>query len=142
MKINDKKAVVYLSVAAVVGIALFWGGMQYGRQTVSNGAQDRGGQRMGGAGASRRNNFMTGGFAGGEIASVDDKSITLKMQDGSTRFVFFSPATKILKSVDGAVGDLVAGKQVTVSGAANSDGSITAQSIQLRTADMPRGGAR
>ncbi len=128
---------MYAAGAVVVGVALFWGGMQYGSSSVSGNVFDRNGQRMGGAGR-RGGNFMSGGFVTGEIQSKDDKSITVKMQDGSTRFVFFSASTKVSKSVDGTADDLAAGKQVTVGGTANADGSITAQAIQLRPAVPPQ----
>jgi len=48
------------------------------------------------------------------------------------KLFFFSDSTEITKSVVGALSDLEIGKNITVNDTVNSDGSITAQSIQLR----------
>jgi hypothetical protein len=87
--------------------------------------------QQGGAAGMRGNG---GGGTNGEILSADDKSITLKLRTGGSQIVFFSASTTISKVVDAAVGDLLVGKNVSVQGTANSDGSVTAQSIQIRPA--------
>lgn len=90
-------------------------------------------QQMGG-GAGGLRGGGAGGATSGEILSADDKSITLKLRDGGSKIVFFSASTNISKMVAAAVGDLAIGKNVSVQGTANSDGSVTAQTIQLRPA--------
>lgn len=84
-----------------------------------------GGATGGGNGNAR------GGFTAGSIVSNDGSTITIKMNDGSTKFVLYSGSTTIQKSAEGTSADLVAGENVVVTGAANSDGSITATQIQL-----------
>jgi hypothetical protein len=81
-------------------------------------------------------NETNGGFATGQITAQDSTSITLKMRDGSTKIVFFSPSTSVGKSVSGAASDLAVGQNVMVNGTNNSDGSIAAQNIQIRP-DQP-----
>ena len=67
----------------------------------------------------------------GEIISQDDKSITVKMTDGSTKIVILADSTSYTKTDTGSKADLKVGSQVGVFGTDNSDGSITAQNIQL-----------
>jgi hypothetical protein len=74
-----------------------------------------------------------GGFTVGEILSKDETSLTLKLRDGGSKIVLFSPTTKIEKTVEGTPADVMLGKQVMISGSTNPDGSVSATSIQLRT---------
>lgn len=130
-------------VLVLVGIALvggsFYGGMKYT-------------QSYGSAGASFRNltleerqqRFQQGGLQGtanriprgngvsGEIMSKDDTSITVKTLDGGSKIVLITSTTQATKSVQTFLADLVPGISVMVNGTNNTDGSITAQSIQIR----------
>lgn len=119
-------------VALIVGAAAFFAGMKY-----QESKQPAFLRQFGGATGSRTG---TGQFQGnragfrpvnGEIISVDDKSITVKLQDGSSKIVLFSDKTSINKAAEGTKNDLKSGERVAVFGQENSDGSVTAQSIQL-----------
>lgn len=132
MKKNQIKIVA--GIVVVAGLT-FFAGLSYGKgsaspqvQTGQLGSRNFGGQSQGGM----MRGGQAGNFAGGEIISLDDKSITVKLRDGSSKIVFLSGATEILKFATGTISDLSVNEQVTVSGLANNDGSITAQSIQIR----------
>ena len=78
--------------------------------------------------AAGRNGFRP---VAGEIISVDDNSITVKLQDGSSKIILLSEETEINKAEKATITDLKTGEQVAIFGSENSDGSITAQNIQL-----------
>jgi hypothetical protein len=72
-----------------------------------------------------------GGMVMGEIISQDENSITVKIQDGSTKIVILGDSTTYSKPQSIEKSELSTGDQVRVSGNANSDGSITAQNVQI-----------
>lgn len=129
-------AIVVLSI--VVAVVSFYGGMQYqvgkqgalfGSAQFGGGVQSyrTGGSRNGGTGGMR-NGFRP---VNGEIISVDAKSIVVKSQDGSSKIVLLSDKTNINKAEKALVSDLVIGETIAVFGTTNTDGSVSAQNIQL-----------
>lgn len=119
----------------ILVVLAFYGGMKYGQSsapvTGTPGIRNFSGAM--GARGTRGGNF--GGVAAGAIVAKDTTSITLGMPDGTgSRIIFFSDATPVSKSVAGTVSDLTVGENISVNGTANSDGSINAQSIQIRPA--------
>jgi hypothetical protein len=74
---------------------------------------------------------MRGGAVMGSILSMDDKSVTVKLSDGSSKIVLFSDSTTYTNTVDAAKSDLKVGESVAVFGTSNSDGSVTATSVQI-----------
>lgn len=130
----------------VVGGLSFFGGMKYeqkkggatgGRQinfqNLSPEERQQRFQQMGGNGARRvGNGQMGGGFVNGEVLSKDDKSITLKLVDGGSKILFLSSSTTIMQATPGTLNDIQVGQTISASGSTNSDGSISAQMIQLR----------
>ena len=136
------KLLIRISIIVIAGGA-FYGGMKYEDHVVAQAApanfrnltpeqrQQRAAQFGAGAGRGGANG-ANGNFTVGEIISRDDKSITLKLRDGGSKIVFYSSSTSVQKNAPGSATDLTTGEQVSVMGSANSDGSVTAQNIQLR----------
>ncbi|MBU2578741.1 efflux RND transporter periplasmic adaptor subunit [Patescibacteria group bacterium] len=73
---------------------------------------------------------------GALIAEIDSqdaqKTAQIKLHDNGSKIVFYSDSSKIDKFINGTSNDLEVGKTITVNGKINPDGSITAESIQLR----------
>jgi hypothetical protein len=135
MKTND--IILTIVLVVVVGAGAFFGGMKYQQSKQPSFAGQFGGaqgstRNGNGNGQQGQNRFRAGGGqVSGEILSQDDKSMTVKLQDGSTKIVIFSDSTSFVKTSQGSKSDLKVGDRVAAFGAANSDGSITAQNVQL-----------
>ena len=130
MKTN---VIIIALVTLLVGGGLgFFGGMQYqksqrpsGFAQFGNGAGARGGSGPGGG------RFRNGNGAAGTILSVDNNSITVKLNDGSSKIVLLTSGTTINKAATATVSDLAVGTTVAAFGTTNSDGSITATNVQI-----------
>ncbi|HAS80537.1 MAG: hypothetical protein UR25_C0001G0143 [Candidatus Nomurabacteria bacterium GW2011_GWE1_32_28] len=134
---QNKRTIIYMVISVVVIIGVFYVGTFYGKSQTSalvssrfgSNMQDRTGQPgiIGG-----NNRIVGGGFSVGEIISKDDKSVTVKLVDGGSRIIFFSASTDIIKTTIGSMDDLAIGTEISTTGTTNSDGSVTAKSIQIR----------
>ena len=69
----------------------------------------------------------------GKLISKDKSSITIELADSSSKIILLSDSSQITKTNSGTDTDLTEGTQVTVFGQENSDGSLTAQNIQIGT---------
>jgi hypothetical protein len=138
---NKNLIIVGVAAAVIFGAGGFFGGMKYQQSKVPARFANFQGARNGNGNTdssnARNSNFRP---VNGQIISADDKSITVKMQDGSSKIVLFSDQTQINQATAATKGDLKTGETVAVFGTANSDGSVTAQSIQLNPQEF-RGGA-
>ncbi len=147
---NTHKTTIIVSILA----ALFFGvgGYAIGRSTTPSMPTaftqgDRTGQfgsgMMNGSGiGTNRTRMPGGGFTSGAIIAKDDTSITVETRGGQTgtsgtKIIFLAASTQITKSTEGATTDLTIGKEVTVTGTTNADGSLTAKTVQLRPENMP-----
>jgi len=81
--------------------------MQYQKsQTRSQLAGQFGGANGGGRFGNRQPGQRSGGAVMGEILSSNDSSITVKLQDGSSKIVILSNSTSINKQATGSKTDL------------------------------------
>jgi len=130
-----KKIIIFVIIFVVVAGGAFYGGMKYGQtkalSSLSRNSQNASpGQRQF-SGRNGTNGANRGGFLSGQVLSKDNQSLTLKMSDGSSKIIFFSDSTQISKMADATTTDIEIGKQIMVIGQQNSDGSYTANTIQL-----------
>src|SRR5581483_9474994 len=137
------KSVYVIILVIVFAAAGFYGGMTYQKSrrpsfaVGANGAV--GNVAFNGAGGGRFGNrgmgFQGGASAmrpiSGQIVSSGNNTITVKLSDGSSKIVDISGSTMINKSTKGSSSDLTSGQQVTAFGTTNSDGSVTAQAVNV-----------
>lgn len=142
---GKNNSILVIVVSLVVGGLGFFGGMQYqksqlgsrgpgqfqNRQAPPSGASS-GMMRQGGQGG------MNGQPISGEIMSIDEGTLTVKTQDGSSKIVIYSSSTTVNKSSAGSVSDLQVGENVLVMGSQDSNGAITAQTLSVGTTMLQR----
>jgi hypothetical protein len=140
---NVKMIAIISVIVLAVGGGSFYGGMKYEQSQSpaakfanrANGGFQQGNTSSTRSGSSRVNG---GGMAIGEIISKDATGITIKLRTGGSKIILMSGSTEMTKQTEGTADDLATGKQVSVTGTANSDGSISAQSIQIMSSStMP-----
>ncbi len=140
----QKNYIIVAVLVLLVGAGGFIGGVKYQqfktRSNVGNfvrGNMEFRGQVNGRGGQNGQGMMRAAGNGQGfrpvtgEVISQDEKSITVKLPDGSSKIVMFGEQTTIGKSTTGTKDDLKVGENVMVVGSENSDGSVTAQNIQL-----------
>jgi len=122
----NSKILMVIVIIVVAGGA-FFGGMKYQQSKVGSFAGGQSGafrQRMGqGQSAAPRP-------VRGDILSIDSNTMTVKLQDGSSKIIILAGSTTYMKEASSTKDDLKTGSTVMVSGTSNSDGSVTAQSVQ------------
>ncbi len=140
MKVDSKTIVAGVAVVVAAG-AGFLGGMQYQKTKVvanfrGNFAQ---GQMNGINGQTRATGTRTGsgmqqgmrGMIVGEVTAKDDKSLTVKLTDGSSKIVVLSGSTTYALSSEASLDKIAVGSKISAFGTSNSDGSTTATSVEI-----------
>jgi hypothetical protein len=130
---------IVLVIVIIAGAGAFYGGMKYAQgKTASPSLSSRnlnGSGRQGFASSTFRGQGSgAGGFVSGKIIAKDSNSITVQIQSGGSKIIFLSGSTQVSKYTSGNQNDLIMGGEVSITGTGNQDGSITAQSIQIRPA--------
>lgn len=135
----NKNIIITIVLLVAVGAGAFFGGMQYQKTQTRAAFGQVGGQGFARrfAGAAGQN----GSAIRGQITSASDTSITVTQRDGSSKIILLSGSTNISKAAAGSKTDLTKGAQVMAVGTTNSDGSVTAQLIQLNPM-MTQGGSK
>ncbi len=137
-----KNTVIIIAIVSIIlgGVVGYFIGSKYqgGKRTGFNQAgfgnrQNQGsmGNQQGNENGQMNRQGMGGGMTTGEIINKDDSSITIKMTDGSSKIIMVADNTTISKSATATKADLKVGEKVAVFGVTNSDGTMTANNIQL-----------
>jgi type II secretory pathway pseudopilin PulG len=135
------KPLYVIILVIVFAAAAFYGGMQYQknqtRASFASGANGqfarRFGQGGGGQGGPGANGMMP---VRGQVVNSNSNSVTVKLNDGSSKIVNLTGQTTISKTTTGSASDLKSGQDVTAIGTTNSDGSITAQTVLVGNGNM------
>lgn len=130
---------VILVAAVVCGAGGFFIGTKYqqnkrGQFISQMGNGGRPGNMMNAPGG----NGQRGGFrpVSGEVIKNDNTSVTVKLTDGSSKIILLSGSTQINKAQTGSPADLTEGTFIAVFGSENTDGSVTAQNVQINPVRM------
>jgi hypothetical protein len=143
MKRNGRRIVIFLLVTLVIAGGAFYGGMVYGKgqaQPTFAGAGIPGGgpNALGPGGTppagSARPGSAQAGMVMGQITEVTATTLTITDSNGKTTQINVSDTTLIEKQASVTLADLAQGETVMVSGSQQSDGSITARSVQVAPA--------
>ena len=147
-----KKNIIFLAVLIIVMAGSFYGGMRYQSSRGSARGQFTAGflnfnnlsaedrqkyQEMGGRRVDTAQ--VNANFVNGEIIGRDDQSIIIKLNDGGSKIIFYSASTAINKMASGVFEDLSVGTSIMVTGKTGTDGSLTAETIQIRSGAEPLG---
>lgn len=143
----NKNNVMIAVLMLIVGVGAFAGGMKYQQSKLpamgqfANGENPFGGRnqmgnrnngsQVGGTQTGVGQRRMGNGQIAGEITSVADNSITVKMTDGSSKIVILGESTKVTESTAVEKSMLKVGVKVAVFGTPNTDGSVTGANIEL-----------
>jgi Domain of unknown function (DUF5666) len=136
----------------IIGILVVGGGGFYAG-TKYQASQTPASRFTGGAGTFAGRTGTGRGGAGngavfGTVIAKDSNGITVELGGpnatstngtaSGTRIVLVNSSTQVGKMVSGSANDLSVGTSVTILGTPNSDGSLTATSVQIRPANTQR----
>jgi hypothetical protein len=134
-----KKYLVHI-VWLVIAIVALGGGYFWGK---ASGAASRAAGFAGAYSSSTRRTASSaagGGLVTGTIATMGSSSITLQLANGNSEVVFYSTSTPVSEPTVVSADTLKVGIPIMVGGTSNSDGSLTATTIQVRPAGTTSGG--
>lgn len=121
-------------LVVVAGVGGFFGGMQYqkSKQPAAPSFGDRGSMNFNGnINRGRTVGNIGGGMVRGTVTAVQGSTITVQDTSGSSKLVITGSSTTVENTVSASLSDVAVGTSVMASGTSNSDGSVTATTIQL-----------
>jgi|GEM_PF-1073014 len=139
---NTLNPVVIAGIVGMIGIGVGFGAAQLPQLkgtraptlAPNSSIQPGNGNRFrGGAAGNRANRGVMG-----QITGKDDKSLTVKLPDGSSKIVIISDKTTYQMMTSAKKDDVAQGKSVRVMGITNQDGSVTADSVFINPQQFQR----
>lgn len=118
----------------VIALVALGGGFYWGKASSAASRGSFAGTGTFGSSTRRIAGATGGGLAVGTVLTIGSSSITLQLANGNSEVVFYSSSTPVSVPTTVSVSTLKAGANVMVAGTSNSDGSVTAQTIQVRPA--------
>lgn len=73
-----------------------------------------------------------GGMTAGEISNIENGMLTLKTPDGGSKLIIMSSSTKVMQMSEIKQDAMKDSMPVFIIGKKNTDGSITAETVQIR----------
>jgi hypothetical protein len=137
-------AVIVVIVAAVAGFGGYTAGKSAGVAQAAairnNFFAARGGGQggQGGSGGQGARNFNPDNFATGQVKSISGDTIQLSTAT-DVLTVKLNDKTQIQKQAQGTVNDIQTGERLVIQGQRASDGTLTAQTIQIGRGPGPGG---
>jgi hypothetical protein len=119
-------------VAVVVALVFGGGGYYFGKQSATSATPTGAAAYAGRTGATGR----TGSSTGNGTLTIQMAASTSTTATTGTKIVLFDTSTMVNELESVPASTLAVGQSIVVTGTANSDGSVTATSIQVRPAGM------
>ncbi len=69
---------------------------------------------------------------GGEILSLSDNNLTIKLPDGGSKIIYFATSTEMWRQTAAQLSDFKVGESITANGTENDAGALEADIIQFR----------
>jgi len=127
----SRNILLTILLALIVGIGPFYAGTQYQKSQASANNEQFAQSGRGQSGRFGGNRGRFGMATVGNVVSQDANSITVQLPDGSSKIITISNSTTFVKTNNTAKSDVQNGMRIAVFGTTNSDGSVTAQNIQI-----------
>lgn len=128
---KNQTIIITILLLVVTAGGSFFAGMKYDQSRRSTFTRQVGNGALGQRGGMMGGNKTVSRPVTGSIISSDQNTITVKLFDGSSRIVLLTDKTTINKAAEGTKDDLKTGETVAVMGIDGTDGTVTAQNIQL-----------
>jgi hypothetical protein len=126
----NKLIVVAVATAVIVGGAAFGGGYAVAKKSApalaGRGMMARDGQ----AGGQQKAQRAASNMANGEVLTVEEGSLTIKLADGGSRIVLLGKDAVVSYCAEAELSTVQPGTSLLATGEANADGSLTARFIQ------------